>query len=337
MGRKKTIKDRKFGVWGAKNFWKYAKDKQVALHFLQPLFLPPPPLPPSKTLKIMYNRPMEMGIVILVGAAMLGAAMGSFACCQAWRMRLKQEGKKNPGKRSVCLSCRRKLTWRENIPLISWTVQRGKCRRCGAKIGAAEIVSELTAAIVFALIAYYYIWQYGETGMPLMEIAKVAMVFITMIGMMILAVYDAKWGEMPTKVLTFVNACAIMYVILRFVGLYLDGLSAEIVPGLINGGIGVVLMAGTYLVLSKVGEGKLVGDGDWLLCLAIALILGHWWLALVAMCVANILALLAGLPGVIKRKEKNAKIYFSPYLVVAFVVTFVIQPGLLELAKGLSF
>ena len=40
-------------------------------------------------------------IMIIVFATLIGAAMGSFACCQAWRIRLKEEGKKEGRKGSA--------------------------------------------------------------------------------------------------------------------------------------------------------------------------------------------------------------------------------------------
>ena len=65
---------------------------------------------------------------------MLGAILGSFACCQAYRMRYKEEEKKI-GKRSECLFCGHKLAWFELIPIVSWLLQRGRCRKCKKKIG----------------------------------------------------------------------------------------------------------------------------------------------------------------------------------------------------------
>ena len=86
----------------------------------------------------------------------LGAVLGSFVCCQAWRIRYKTEGKKELGKRSVCLKCGRKLRWYENIPIISYILQRGKCRGCGEKIGKAEIVSEIIGAVFLGILGYKY-------------------------------------------------------------------------------------------------------------------------------------------------------------------------------------
>ena len=42
-------------------------------------------------------------IVFSILMFVVGAAVGSFLCCQAWRLRYKELGKKRLGKRSVCL------------------------------------------------------------------------------------------------------------------------------------------------------------------------------------------------------------------------------------------
>ncbi len=54
-------------------------------------------------------------------------------------------------RRSQCPSCKRGLTWKENIPLFSWLVQRGRCRGCGWSIPwRYPLVESLTAVLWFA-------------------------------------------------------------------------------------------------------------------------------------------------------------------------------------------
>ena len=155
--------------------------------------------------------------ILLVGfSAILGAVLGSFSCCQAWRIRYKETGKKDPGKRSVCLHCGKKLTWYENIPILSWILQRGKCRKCGKKIGSAEIISEVLGAISFGILGWKLSEELfsGRGFEPLLFIeAGIVVIFTTI--MLILAVYDAKWRELPTKLLVTTVVLGAIYACIK--------------------------------------------------------------------------------------------------------------------------
>tara|TARA_Y100000589_G_scaffold328595_1_gene373060 strand:+ start:337 stop:1155 length:819 start_codon:yes stop_codon:yes gene_type:complete len=53
--------------------------------------------------------------------------------------------------RSFCPNCRNKLSWRENIPLISWIIQRARCVNCKKPISIRYPLVELTTGILFAI------------------------------------------------------------------------------------------------------------------------------------------------------------------------------------------
>ena len=53
--------------------------------------------------------------------------------------------------RSFCPSCKTKLTWRENLPLISWLIQRGRCKYCNTSISLRYPLIELITAILFVV------------------------------------------------------------------------------------------------------------------------------------------------------------------------------------------
>ena len=53
--------------------------------------------------------------------------------------------------RSFCPSCNTKLTWRENIPLISWFIQKGKCINCYKPISLKYPAIELLTGILFLI------------------------------------------------------------------------------------------------------------------------------------------------------------------------------------------
>ena len=53
--------------------------------------------------------------------------------------------------RSFCPKCKTKLTWTENIPLISWLIQSGRCKNCDTSISVRYPLVELTTAILFII------------------------------------------------------------------------------------------------------------------------------------------------------------------------------------------
>lgn len=266
-----------------------------------------------------------MNVVFLVFLFMIGAAMGSFVCCQAQRIRLKQKKKKKMGKRSVCLSCGYQLRWYDNVPVISWIVLGGKCRKCQKKIGLVEFLSELFMGISFLLIGL----SFGDVfalGFIDWIYLVLMMVFVTILGF--LAIYDGKWGELPQIGLTFSVVCGIILLILKQWTLFLSNSSCQFLGGNIVsalGGIGI--LAGLYFLLCFFSKGRLVGDGDWLLGLAIALSLGNWWLSLIVLFLSNFMAAVVMIPFA---RGKNKKIYFGPWMIFAFVLVFVFQDFLLS-------
>ena len=50
--------------------------------------------------------------------------------------------------RSECEHCHRTLAWRDLVPVVSWLAARGRCRQCGAAIGAFYPAVELAATAV---------------------------------------------------------------------------------------------------------------------------------------------------------------------------------------------
>ena len=53
--------------------------------------------------------------------------------------------------RSFCPNCRNKLSWRENIPLISWIIQKGRCTSCQTSISIRYPVVEIMTGILFVI------------------------------------------------------------------------------------------------------------------------------------------------------------------------------------------
>lgn len=58
---------------------------------------------------------------------------------------------------SHCPHCKARLRWYENIPLVSWLAQGGKCRHCGERISVQyPLVEALTMLLTLACV-----WRFG--------------------------------------------------------------------------------------------------------------------------------------------------------------------------------
>ena len=82
----------------------------------------------------------------------LGLFVGSFLNVAIHRLPREGMSVSKP-RRSVCPSCGKTLTWRENLPLVSWLLQRGRCRGCGWAIPWRYPAVELATALLWLLAA----------------------------------------------------------------------------------------------------------------------------------------------------------------------------------------
>jgi leader peptidase (prepilin peptidase)/N-methyltransferase len=54
---------------------------------------------------------------------------------------------------SACMECGTPIAWRDNIPVLSWILLRGRCRHCGTRISALYPAVELATALLVAACA----------------------------------------------------------------------------------------------------------------------------------------------------------------------------------------
>ncbi len=259
-----------------------------------------------------------MKVLFSILLFILGACFGSFLCCQARRLRLRETvkkgtAKKSLGPRSICLNCSYKLKWYDNIPIFSWLFLRGKCRKCQKKIGLAEIFSELGLALSFLALSTTINIETASVFTWCIFI----MTLMLILSLGFLAIYDGLYGELPSLCLTISIICAIIILTLKeWATISSSGFSSDLVWKPV---LSVIILGGLYLLLYLISKGKWVGDGDWLLGTAIALALYDPWLSLITLFIANVLACLVMFPFIKGKKQK--KIYFGPFMVIAFVIT----------------
>src|SRR3989344_148921 len=78
----------------------------------------------------------------------LGAIVGSYLNVLILRY---NTGRSSQG-RSSCMSCQKRLSWYELIPVLSYIVLRGRCRSCTSKISLQYPLVEGGLAVLFLLV-----------------------------------------------------------------------------------------------------------------------------------------------------------------------------------------
>ena len=255
-----------------------------------------------------------MTIVYYVILFIVGACFGSFLCCQSRRQHYHTTRRtaKITSSRSICLHCHYQLKWYDNIPILSWLALKGKCRKCHKSIGVAELFAELGVGLAF--LALGTTLNPATAGVLVWLIVLVTLVFTVIIGY--LAIYDGLYGELPTIYLIAAILVAVIILALQ-ISSFLQA-SPFTISLIWRPLASIAILGGLYLALYLVSKGKWVGDGDWLLATAIAIVLADPWQALVALFFANFIACLIMLPFVYR--HKSHQIYFGPFLAIAFVI-----------------
>jgi leader peptidase (prepilin peptidase) / N-methyltransferase len=80
-------------------------------------------------------------------AAVFGAIVGSFLNVVVWRL---PRGESLARPASRCPGCGKPIAPYDNVPVLSWVLLRGRCRRCGARISPRYPLVELVTAATFA-------------------------------------------------------------------------------------------------------------------------------------------------------------------------------------------
>ena len=123
--------------------------------------------------------------------AVTGLLVGSFLNVAIYRYPLEGVTVNNP-KRSRCPKCKHGLSWYENLPLVSWLVQRGRCRHCAVWIPwRYPLVEALTCAL----------WLLASNAAGGVEAWPLVFVYCLVLSGLVLATFvDFDCMEIPDSV-----------------------------------------------------------------------------------------------------------------------------------------
>jgi leader peptidase (prepilin peptidase) / N-methyltransferase len=227
-----------------------------------------------------------------------GLGVGSFMTVAVYRL---PRGESVIRPRSRCPACGAEIGARDNIPVLSWLLLRGRCRRCGERISVEYPLLELTTAalVVLAAIRYPDPWQAGLVGGLLALMPGIALI-------------DLRHRIIPNR-LTYPSLVlfSLVVVLARVIGGVGDPASAA---------IGLLLYGGILFVVAVVSRG--MGMGDVKLAALIGLVLGSLGLRFVGVAAGAAIAFggLGGVVALVMGKGRKSAIPFGPYLAAGAVV-----------------
>jgi leader peptidase (prepilin peptidase)/N-methyltransferase len=244
---------------------------------------------------------VDAALAALVFAPAL--ALGSFLNVVVARL---PERRSLVSPRSACVSCNGELAWYDNIPLVSYALLRGRCRSCGARIGARYVAVELATAVVVAACFA----RFGFSGR-----AFVGAFFCAVL--VALSAIDVERRILPDRIVL----PGTVVVLAAQIALYPDR-SLEWVAA--------ALGAALFLFLAVLAYPAGMGMGDVKLCLLLGAALGKY--VTVGMMVGFLSSLALALVlfsrhGLAARKMK---IPFGPFLAFGGVVAYFFGEGLLN-------
>ena len=240
----------------------------------------------------------------------LGGIWGSFSNVCIYRL---PENKGIIAGRSFCPSCKNKIQWFDNIPILSFVLLKGKCRHCKSIISLQYLIVELISSVAFVTIYYFFGLTFTTLLLLILSVFFIIIFFI-----------DLKHFIIP-NVLTF------SLMIIGFIKSFDPNLNKAIFPNYINSLIGgFVGYSIIWLIIyfyKKIRKKEGMGLGDAKLMAAI----GFWfgWVSIpIVIFISSFVALIFAVPSLIKKSlQMSSEIPFGPYIIIGciFYVTFANQ------------
>lgn len=137
-------------------------------------------------------------IILYIIIFLFGIVIGSFLNVCIFRIPNKEDIVKTG---SHCMSCGYRLKWYDMVPVISFLILRGKCRKCGAKLSVQYPLIEAANGILYVLI----VWT-GGLGIESLLYCLLAS------ALLVLSVIDFRTYEIPFGINLFILALGLIRV-----------------------------------------------------------------------------------------------------------------------------
>ncbi len=256
----------------------------------------------------------------VAGALIFGLVIGSFLNVVILRL---PQGISISTPRSHCPQCKRLIPWYDNVPILSYVILRGHCRRCGKKISARYPFIEALSGVVSVLLYFKFGWSVEWAIYLAFSATMIVLAFIdldhrilpdpiTLNGIwlgVLVSVYLAQPSPLVARLLRTAG--------LEITNALVIALVASLIGALVGGGL-LWGVAEAYLRLRGI-EG--MGFGDVKMMAAVGAFLGAP-LALLTIMIGSLLGSVIGLIFIrFGGKTRQYELPFGTFLAAAAIVS----------------
>lgn len=252
---------------------------------------------------------MEAVLVVLCG--LLGLVFGSFANVVIQRVP-RDESLSRP--LSSCRHCGASVRPRDNVPVVSWLLLRGRCRDCSARISVGYPAVELVMGVLFAGVALRVGLDWALPGF---------LVFAW--TLLVVAVIDARTQRIPNRLTYPLTPVLMALLALAALGHAEPGWALRALLGGLAAFAGLLGLA----LLSPQG----IGMGDVKLAAFVGIGLGYLGWGHVVLGIFGAFALggvVAIFLLVTRLRGRRDLIPFGPYLAIAGLLTLLLGSPLVQ-------
>lgn len=246
--------------------------------------------------------------LFLVAAILFGLAVGSFSGCMSYRIAHEWQLFKPSG--SHCPSCKKALRWYENIPLLSFILQRGTCRGCAAKLSIIYPIAELS----YALWSAFLFWRYGLT-------VEYGVFMAIGLVLLLISMVDLEAYFIPDLFVTV--GCVLA------AGASIMGIGVGIKDAALGAAVGAGIMQALRLIYMRMRQEEGMGYGDVKLLLFLGLCVGLLGLAYVLL-MASVLAIVCTLIAKWGSVDRSTRLPFGPYLCAGCALYMLFHSAILQ-------
>jgi leader peptidase (prepilin peptidase)/N-methyltransferase len=242
----------------------------------------------------------------------LGLVFGSFANVLIFRT---DRSISSLSQASSCLACGKSILHRDNIPVLSWLLLKGKCRFCGAHFSALYPLVELATGILFLACMILLDPPSGSSSASVGKWPILVALWWLVCAGIALIVIDFKSFTLPNAIIypTFA-AATLLFLISSLLVANFEPLARSVAGATVS-----LVLYGLIIVASPQGMG--LGDMKLAGLLGFYLAWFGWGALFIGLLLPFLLATVFAVIKMVSKKARlNSRIAFGPWLILgAFV------------------